>query len=102
MRADHTPGRHHPRKRMIQYSRALVMDREAAAYWIPRFRGVRRLGVERLRRHDLDPLARNDDRDGVPPSNLNRLARIRHRGGETAVDRDRLAVDVRCVVAGEE
>src|ERR1700733_1565178 len=28
---------------MIQYSRALVMDREAVAYWISRFRGVRRL-----------------------------------------------------------
>ncbi|MGY3395941.1 hypothetical protein ACVWW6_008532 [Bradyrhizobium sp. USDA 3311] len=30
----------HPRKRVIQYSEALVGYREAAAYWIPRLRGV--------------------------------------------------------------
>ncbi|MBP1095698.1 hypothetical protein JOE50_006228 [Bradyrhizobium japonicum] len=31
---------HHPRKQVIQYSEALVGYREAAAYWIPRLRGV--------------------------------------------------------------
>ena len=35
-----TIGRHHPRKRVIQYPRAARLNREAAAYWIPRFRGV--------------------------------------------------------------
>src|SRR5713226_8880548 len=30
---------------------------------------------------------------------LNRLARIRHRGGEAAIDRDRLSIDIGCVVA---
>jgi hypothetical protein len=29
-------SRHHPRKRMIQYSRDLRIDRKAAAYWIAR------------------------------------------------------------------
>src|SRR5712672_819970 len=29
-------GRHHPRRRMIQYSAASPSDRKAAAYWIPR------------------------------------------------------------------
>src|ERR1700712_5840339 len=33
-------GRHHPRRRVIQYPRAARFDREAAAYWIPRLRGV--------------------------------------------------------------
>src|ERR1700692_611259 len=32
--------RHRPRKRAIQYPRVLAIDREAAAYWIPRFCGV--------------------------------------------------------------
>ena len=32
-----TFGRHHPRKRMIQYLRDLRLSREAAAYWIPAF-----------------------------------------------------------------
>jgi hypothetical protein len=44
---------------MIQYSRALVMDREAAAYWIPRWSlspGA----------HLRDPLARNDGVEAVP------------------------------------
>src|SRR3979411_1024235 len=35
-----TLGRHHPRRRVIQYPGAARFDREAAAYWIPRFRGV--------------------------------------------------------------
>src|ERR1700709_616991 len=30
-------GRHRPRKRTIQYSRASVTNREASAYWIPAF-----------------------------------------------------------------
>ena len=30
---------HHPRKRVIQYSRGARLNREAAAYWIPRLRG---------------------------------------------------------------
>src|SRR5258708_2193810 len=29
--------RRHPRKRVIQYSRAAEINREAAAYWIPAF-----------------------------------------------------------------
>src|SRR5258708_32999242 len=33
---------------------------------------------------------------------LNRLSRIRHRGGEAAVDRDRLSVDIGRIVAGEK
>src|SRR6267142_7179747 len=33
---------------------------------------------------------------------LNRLARIRHRGGEAAIDRDRLAIDVGRIIAGEK
>ncbi len=33
---------------------------------------------------------------------LNRLACIRHRGGEAAIDRDRLSVDIGRIVAGEE
>src|SRR4029079_1699582 len=36
------------------------------------------------------------------PNQLNRFTRIRHRGRKTAVDRDRLAVDIGSVVAGEE
>ena len=32
-------NRHHPRKRVIQYSRAAVIESRVAAYWIPRFRG---------------------------------------------------------------
>src|SRR6185437_6412704 len=32
----------------------------------------------------------------------NRLARIRHRGGEATVDGDGLAVDVRCFVARQK
>ena len=35
-------------------------------------------------------------------SNSDRLAGIRHRGGEAAVDRDRLTVDIGRVIAGEE
>jgi len=35
-----TLGRHHPRRRVIQYPGAARFDREAAPYWIPRFRGV--------------------------------------------------------------
>src|SRR6266403_897776 len=34
--------------------------------------------------------------------NSNRLSRIRHRGGEAAVDRDRLSVDIGRIVAGEK
>jgi hypothetical protein len=40
------PGRHHPRKRVIQYSREVnipeksIMNREAAAYWMPAFAGM--------------------------------------------------------------
>jgi len=33
-RSRHKLCRHHPRKRMIQYSRDVTIDREAAAYWI--------------------------------------------------------------------
>jgi hypothetical protein len=32
---------------------------------------------------------------------LNRLPRIRHRGGEAAIDRDCLSVDIGRLVAGE-
>jgi hypothetical protein len=38
--ARHKSRCHHPRRRVIQYSRAAYLSREAAAYWIPRFRGV--------------------------------------------------------------
>ena len=31
--------RHRPRKRAIQYCEALVINRKAAEYWIPAFRG---------------------------------------------------------------
>ena len=31
---------HHPRKRVTQYSETLVINREAAAYWIPTFAGT--------------------------------------------------------------
>jgi hypothetical protein len=33
-------SRHHPRKRVIQYSREADDNREAAAYWIPAFAGM--------------------------------------------------------------
>ena len=39
---------------------------------------------------------------GPPTTTLNRLARIRHRRGEAAIDRDRLAIDVGGFVTGEE
>jgi hypothetical protein len=32
--------RHHSRKRMIQYTQTSVMNRKAAVYWMPRFRGA--------------------------------------------------------------
>src|SRR6478735_9952106 len=35
----------HPRKRVTQYSRDLLLSREAAAYWMPRLRGARRTRV---------------------------------------------------------
>src|SRR5437899_10694541 len=31
---------HHPRKRMIQYAAALVIEREFPAYWMPAFAGM--------------------------------------------------------------
>jgi len=34
--------------------------------------------------------------------NLNRFARMRRRRRKAAVDRDRLSIDIGCVVAGEE
>jgi hypothetical protein len=33
-------GRHHPRKRVIQYAAAVAKAIKAGEYWIPRFRGV--------------------------------------------------------------
>src|SRR3954468_10354153 len=33
---------------------------------------------------------------------LNRLPRIRHRGGEAAIDGDRLSIDIGGLIAGEE
>src|SRR5207253_9110342 len=50
--------------------------------------------IRPVRPDGLLRFARNDE--------LDRLARIRHRGREAAVDRDRLAVDIGGVVAGEE
>src|SRR5436190_5373142 len=38
----------------------------------------------------------------APPKTLNRFAGIWHRGGEAAVDRDRLSVDIGRIIAGEE
>jgi hypothetical protein len=32
--------RHHPRKRMIQYSAMFLVNREFAAYWMPAFAGM--------------------------------------------------------------
>ena len=41
-------SRHHPRKRVIRYSRGRSgLIREAAAYWVPRFRGGRQRRVQR-------------------------------------------------------
>jgi hypothetical protein len=55
-------------------------------------------GALRNERPYRDRFARND---GVS-AGLNRLARIRHRGRQAAVDRERLAIDVGRVVAGEK
>ena len=44
-------------------------------------------------------VARAPRNDAVSESELNRFPRIRHRGRQPAIDRDRLTVDVRCVVA---
>src|SRR6267154_4654356 len=61
--------------------------------------------MESKGRSALDTLACGYDelREAAGSSNcLNRLARIRHRGGEAAVDRDRLSVDIGRIVAGEK
>jgi hypothetical protein len=36
--------RHHPRKRMIQYSAPLMVFRDGGDYWIPAFAGMTVLG----------------------------------------------------------
>src|SRR5712671_1555395 len=61
--------------------------------------------MESKGRSALDTLACGYDelREAAGSSNyLNRLARIRHRGGEATIDRDRLSVDIGRIVAGEK
>src|SRR5258706_8817296 len=64
--------RHHPRKRMIRYSRTVAVNREAAAYWIPPLEPVIGLaaGETRWRGMTVQPpacfpdlLAPNKDRE---------------------------------------
>ena len=63
------------------------------------------LKLESSNKHARRPGVRRDDKlmkRNAVLSPLNRLPRIRHRGGEAAVDREGLAVDVGRLVAGKE
>jgi hypothetical protein len=69
--------------------------------------GTQPTGLRLLRRSSTMRASSRDSAVWVPAfagttPKSNRLARIRHRGGEAAVDRKRLAVDVRRLVARQK
>src|SRR5450756_301958 len=85
-RNDGFTSRRHPHRRVTQYSRDVNTGTETP----------RRTGYPACAGYDeLAKAARC-------ANCLNRFPRIRHRRGQAAVDRKRLAVDVGSLVAGEE